>query len=120
MVTGHTLGRLPGGEREKPVGLSRATGRLPGSLGSEAWMCVCLVSETEFLLVCLLPVRGQKLSHNIWTDDDMGGAEGILRSWEGSSKGFSPYASYSGLGDQANPGIKSGPAFQVPSVPGSG
>lgn len=120
MVTSHTLGRLPGGEWKEPVRLGRATGRLPGSLGSVAWMCVCLVSETEFLPVCLSPMRGQELSHNIWTDDDMGGAEGILRSWEESSKGFSPYASYSGLGDQINPGIKAGPAFQVPSVPGSG
>lgn len=83
MVTGHTLGNLPGGERKEPVGLSRATGRLPGSLGSVAWMCVCSGSENEFLPVCLSPMRGQELSHNIWTDDDLGGAEGILRRWDG-------------------------------------
>lgn len=38
----------------------------------------------------------------------------------GGSKGFSPYASCSGLGDQASPRVKNGPAFQVPSAPGSG
>lgn len=46
---------------------------------------VCLLSFRNQVLpsVSMSLVRGQELSHNIWTDDDMGGAEGILRSWDG-------------------------------------
>lgn len=74
--------------------------------------------------MCLCHQRGD--SHNIWTDDDMGGAgRGIPEEmgWE-APKGFSVYALALALAvlitmcsDQASPTVKAGPAFQVPSAP---
>lgn len=40
MVTGHTLGRLFREGDKEQAELGRATGRLPGSLDSVAWMCL--------------------------------------------------------------------------------
>jgi hypothetical protein len=84
MVTGHTLGRLSWRRVERASGAQQSNREVtwfPRLHG----LNVCLLSSRNRVLpsVSMSPVRGQELSHNIWTDDDMGGAEGILRSWDG-------------------------------------
>lgn len=74
------------------------------------------------------PARRHQINYHIWTDDDVGGAEELLRSWDGRfHKGlvFTPLALALAVPmavrcDQASicPAVKAGPAFQVQRLQG--
>lgn len=91
------------------------------------WMCLLSFWDRVLIGVSMSPARRHQLNCNIWIDDDMGGAEGFLRSWDGRfQKGlvFMSLALVLAVPmpvccDQPSicPTAKAGPAFQVPSVP---